>query len=67
MNIKDMVKDNKLDKQLEMAHKESIKTELVDINTKIDAAVYENFGYDPQEAWFDDLVDNRNKLEQLLK
>lgn len=33
---------------------------------RIDAAVKNNFGYCPQEKWFDDLVDQRNSDQKEL-
>jgi hypothetical protein len=42
---------------------ELIKQRLLEIQKKIDAAVEENFGYAPQDDWFDRLLEERRYWE----
>jgi hypothetical protein len=42
-------------------------SEILKVHSKIQDAVNENFGYSPNEPWFDKLVQERNELMQVLR
>ena len=46
---------------------EAVKSRLTAVLIKIDEAVAENFGYAPDYKWFDNLLTERDTLNQLIQ
>jgi frataxin-like iron-binding protein CyaY len=46
---------------------EVVKARLKTVETEIDEAVEENFGYSPDFKWFDNLLIERDNLNQLIQ